>query len=136
MITPQIENLVASFFANPILLQSSQACAKYFWKDDRDGKLYYPQEDMGEPSGWWNPYVIDINEFMKINPLSGRKEIEPSILWTFNTQIQFAPLKPDQRSHYPNMLLIECLKKNKLLIPLQKHVGSHYEKIETALHGN
>lgn len=124
---------MASFFANPILLQSSQSCAKYFWENDKNGKEYYPQEDMGEPSGWWNPYIVDINEFMKINPLSNRKEIELGVLWTFNTQIQFAPLKPDQRSHYPNMKLIECLDKNNLLKPLQKHVGEYYEKIHNML---
>lgn len=71
VVNAETEELVVSFFANPILLESSQSCAKYFWKDSRDGMQSYPQEDMGEPSGWWNPYILDINEFMKINPLSG-----------------------------------------------------------------
>jgi hypothetical protein len=95
VITPQIEKLVISFFKDPILLTSSQSCAKYFWENDRDGKIYYPNEDMGEPSGWWNPYIIDINEFMKINPESGKKEIQLDILWTLDTQIQQVFQNPD-----------------------------------------
>lgn len=84
-------------------------------------------EEFG-PAKWWNPYNIDINDFILIHPKTGRKILETNAIASLKTQIE-APSYLEGGSNFTNYPLRECLEKNNQLIQLQVHVREYYEKL-------
>lgn len=87
-------------------------------------------EDMGEitPENWWNPYYININQFIVVNQMTGRKELNIDPIWTLRTQILFPAVTEGSGGNYTNLQLTKCLEKNNFLAPLQLHVNYYYER--------
>ncbi len=136
--TPEIEYLVYSFLSNPIIRQSSESCGEYFWINDGIAQGIYLQHDIGfvHQDNWWNPYNIDINRLIFINPNTGRKELNIDLIWTLRTQILFPSATIETTGHYTNTKLTNCLQKHNQLQLLQSHVASHYERLRQAWNGN
>jgi len=128
--TLEIEYLVYSFLSNPILREAGVKCGEHFWRNEGIAKTIYLQDDIGfiYHENWWNPYNIDINRIITINPDTGRKELNTELIWSLYTQIS-TPSKLEGGNNYTNTKLTECLAANNILIPLQAHVDRHYREL-------
>jgi hypothetical protein len=128
--TPEIEYLVYSFLSNPLLREAGTMCGQHFWRNEGTAQTIYLQDDIGfiYYENWWNPYNIDINRMITINPDTGRKELNTELIWSLYTQIS-TPSKLEGGNNYTNTNLTNCLTKNNILIPLQAHVDRHYREL-------
>lgn len=133
--TPEIEYLAYTFLSDSLIKESSVKCADVFWKNGEEWAPIYNtgwmHEDMGEiiPENWWNPYNININKLIYINNLTWRKELNIDPIWTLRTQISFPSVGSGIiNGNYTNPKLIECLQKNNILIPFQRHVNFYYDR--------
>ena len=126
--TPEIEYLVYSFLSNPIIRQSSESCAEYFFTYGQAYSVFGPGVGEILDTNWWSPYRIDINDIIVINLTTGRKELNLERISTLNTQLQI-PSELQGGQYYTNVPLRECLQKNNQLNLLQSHVASHYERL-------
>lgn len=128
--TPEIEYLVYSFISNPLLRQAGVQCGEHFWRNEGIAQTIYLQDDIGfiYYENWWNPYNIDINSMIIINPNTGRKELNTELIWSFYTQISF-PSKLEGGNNYTNTKLTECLTNNNIFTPLQAHVDRYYREL-------
>jgi hypothetical protein len=141
-ITPEIEYVLYQFLSHPILYQSTEACGVYFWNYqqtyDQYGSsvtdIYMASEEYGPPK-WWDPYDIDINDYIRINPYTGRKDINLNLIITLNTQIQ-TPSEKEGGKYHTNTALVQCLQEHNLLIPLQNHVQTQFETLRKMWYEN
>lgn len=127
-ITPEIEYLAYSFLSNPIIRQSSESCAEYFYTYGQAYSVFGPGVGDTLDTNWWNPYRININDIIMVNLTTGRKELNLERISTLNTQLQI-PSELQGGQYYTNVPLRECLQKNNQLNLLQSHVASHYERL-------
>jgi hypothetical protein len=134
-ITPEIEYLVYSLLSNPIIHQSSESCGKYFFTYSQAYSIFGPGVGDTLDTNWWNPYQININDFIIVNPTTGRKELNLERVSTLNTQLQI-PSELQGGQYYTNVPLRECLQKHNQLQLLQSHVASHYARLRQAWNGN
>ena len=114
-ITPKAEELLLQILSYPQFDASMNICGKDFvteshpyWRDDMIGQYI-------------NPGYVDINEFLKINSETNRKQINISLLR--NTFVQM--FRQDG-----NVLVSNCLKQNKLWGDLQGMIPLYNELID------
>lgn len=92
--TKEIESQVLAFLSDPVISQSSQKCGEHFFQYTdihRLGHTMYAQF-LGDSYVYlWDPYYIDINYWIVVNPYTGRKELNSRFienLWAQITPIE------------------------------------------------
>lgn len=104
--------------ANPLILKSTEKCGKYFysWKEANKNTVF-GRDIQDELIYWWNPYHIDIEDYILVNPYTGRKEVNLRFLRSFRMQITSAEDLKHLEEGFPdesaiNPALQKCLKEH------------------------
>jgi len=128
-VTPEVERLLYGFLSNPILQQSAESCGDLFFNYSQAYSIFGSVIGETQPNEWWNPYNIDINKLLVINPQTGRKELNTISIHTLRHQLN-TPSIFQGGTWWTNTQLSECLKKHNQLIFLQNHVNLSLDKLE------
>ncbi len=132
-ITPEVERLVYEFLSNPVIRQSSESCGNKFFTYDQAYSVFGSIIGETIPTDWWNPYNIDINTYITINPNTGRKELNTKPIHTLKQQLN-TPSELAGGTWWSNIPLRECLEKNNQLTFLLNHVNLYTDKIQQEYH--
>jgi hypothetical protein len=127
-ITPEVERLLYEFLSNPILRQSSESCGNKFFTYDQAYSVFGSVIGETLPEDWWNPYRIDINTYITINPNTGRKELNMMPMETLRQQLNIPSILVGG-TWWSNIPLRDCLQKNKQLTFLLSHVNLYTDRI-------
>lgn len=122
-VTPGIEKKIYDFLADSLIFKSTEKCGKYFysWKEANENTIF-GRHIQDELIYWWNPYYIDIEDYILVNPYTGRKEVNLRFLWSFRMQITPAEdlVESSPNENAINPALQKCLKEHWILKELQK----------------
>jgi hypothetical protein len=128
-VTAELERLLYEFLSNPILRQSSESCGNKFFTYDQAYSVFGSIIGETLSQDWWNPYSIDINTYITINPSTGRKELNMMTMYTLRHQLN-VPSMLIGGVWWSNIPLRECLEKKNQLTFLLNHVNLYTNKIE------
>jgi hypothetical protein len=127
-VTPELERLLYEFLSNPILRQSSESCGDKFFTYDQAYSVFGSTIGETQSQDWWDPYRIDINTYITINPNTGRKELNMMPMYTLRQQLNI-PSELVGGTWWSNIPLRDCLQKNKQLTYLLNHVNLYTDKL-------
>lgn len=127
IVTPRLEYMILDFLKNPLIQMSSEKCGSYFFTYSSAYSIFWPE--IWDILNWWNPYNIDINTLIIINPETRRKEFLSESIYTLKTQLS-SWIHGEDNVDYPNKDLQKCLSEYNLLDSLRKLMNNYENMLD------